>query len=128
MTQKRFFRLLGWLALLVALGLALGFGFSDMRPLRGDPLFLTAVTAVALLAFSGVVLLTFSLPSRPDGSQLYGLRIEVVACDRVAAVKHLRKLAADIEDGDATGWTTSDLDGSTVAEPFVPQNRSQKTT
>lgn len=56
-------------------------------------------------------------------ARFYGLRIEVVACDRAAAAEHLRKLAADIADGDATGWTNSNLDGSSVAEPFLPTPR-----
>ncbi|HQL25087.1 MAG TPA: hypothetical protein PKY95_11770 [candidate division Zixibacteria bacterium] len=55
--------------------------------------------------------------ARPD---LFALKIDLTTEDRVAAARVLRRLAADIEDGDATGWSVSGIEGSAVATPYVP--------
>lgn len=57
-----------------------------------------------------------SMP-RPD---LFALKIDLTAEDRRAAARVLRRLAADIEAGDATGWTVSGIEGSVVATPYTP--------
>jgi len=54
---------------------------------------------------------------RPD---IFGLKIDLTTEDRRAAARVLRRLAADIEDGDATGWTVSGIEGSAVATPYTP--------
>lgn len=55
--------------------------------------------------------------ARPD---LFALKIDLATEDRVAAVRVLRRLAADIEEGDATGWSVSGIEGSAVATPYTP--------
>lgn len=54
---------------------------------------------------------------RPD---LFGLKIDLTTEDRRAAARVLRRLAADIEEGDATGWSVSGIEGSAAATPYTP--------
>lgn len=64
-----------------------------------------------------------AFPAEPQAmprTDLFGLKIDLTTEDRRAAARVLRRLAADIEEGDATGWTVSGIEGSAVATPFSP--------
>lgn len=51
---------------------------------------------------------------------IFALTVELTALDAESAAKHLRSLAELVESGpDATGWSTSDIEGSTMALPVA---------
>lgn len=50
----------------------------------------------------------------------YRIRVNVCGDDRLSCSAHLRKLADMIMESDAPGWSTSDVNGSSLADRMPP--------